>query len=160
VLPYINNVSKHIGAAFNKSKVILGYKCFNRLNKIIKVHKDLVTRDANSNIIYKIVCNNCVASYVGQTKRQLKTRVKEHINDFKKTSSQLSVISKHRLDFNHTFNWDNTQILDFEPNFYKRLISETIHIKEQTHGLNLINDTDLLDHSYFNLLNELRSVKF
>lgn len=54
----------------------------------------------------------------------------------------------------------NTQILDHEPNFYKRLISETIHIKEQTHGLNLINDTDLLDHAYFNLLHELKSIEF
>jgi len=36
VLSYINNVSEHISTAFNKSEVILSYKCFNRLNKIIK----------------------------------------------------------------------------------------------------------------------------
>jgi len=43
------------------------------------------------------------------------------------------VIAQHIYKFNHEFDWDNTQILDFETNYNKRPISlsEMIHIKEQ-----------------------------
>jgi len=36
----------------------------------------------------------------------------------------------HMQKFSHSFDWDNIKILDFEPNFYKRLVSEMLHIKE------------------------------
>jgi len=45
--------------------------------------------------------------------------------------------------------------VDREPNFYKKTISEMIHIKEQKPGLNLNSDIELLDVSYFDILNEL-----
>jgi len=34
---------------------------------------------------------------VGQTKKRLATRIKEHKNDIKKTSGNLSVVLEHRL---------------------------------------------------------------
>jgi len=41
-------------------------------------------------------------SYVGQTKRQLKTRVKEHKSNKKLDPNKLSVISEHINLFNHS----------------------------------------------------------
>jgi len=35
----------------------------------------------------------------------------------------------------YSFDWDNIQILDTEPNYYKRSISEMLH-KEQANGIN------------------------
>jgi len=48
-------------------------------------------------------------------------------------------------------NWENVNVLDFEPKYHKILISEVIHIKEQRNGLNL--NTEWLDKSYFDILN-------
>jgi len=45
--------------------------------------------------------------------------------------------------------------MDRESNFYKRIVSEMIHIKEQNMVLNLNNDTELFDDSYSDILNEL-----
>jgi len=45
--------------------------------------------------------------------------------------------------------------LDSEPNFYKRSISEMLHIKEQKNGINAQNDTDLLDNAYMDILDQL-----
>jgi len=59
----------------------------------------------------------------------------------------ISIIYK----FNHKFDWD-TQILDFETKYNKRLTSEMIHIKEQKNSINLQTDTEMLDTSYFCLL--------
>ncbi|KAG5310829.1 GVQW3 protein, partial [Acromyrmex insinuator] len=57
-----------ITKSINKSKNMIGCRCL-KLNKFIKVHKDKNQHDKNNNVIYKMNCNNCDASYVGQTKR-------------------------------------------------------------------------------------------
>lgn len=78
-----------------------------------------------------------------QTRRQLRTRIKEHINNIR--TPQLSVVLKHRSDYDHSFDWNNAEILDHESNFYKRLVPEMIYIKMQSHDLNLLNDLEMLD---------------
>jgi len=35
------------------------------------------------------------------------------------------------LKKNHTFDWHNKKILNFETNYYKKLILEMVHIKSQ-----------------------------
>jgi len=65
-------------------------------------------------VVYKIDCNDCETSYVGQTKRSLKTRINEHFKDINKTGA-LSVISDHRLNNKHEFNWKGVRILDRPP---------------------------------------------
>ncbi|XP_077273242.1 uncharacterized protein LOC143903487 [Temnothorax americanus] len=155
VIPFINNISEKTAHLFDKKEHIIGYRVLNKLDKFIKTHKDTNALCSNNNVIYKIKCNDCDASYVGQTKRQLKTRINEHKNNYKLDPSRHSVITEHILNLNHSFNWNNPEILDFETNYYKRLISEMIHIKEQKNGINSNKDTELLDGSYFNILNEL-----
>jgi len=144
-----------MASAINKSSHIIGHRCLNKLNKFVKTHKDKEPRTSNNNVIYKIACKDCDASYVGQTKRQLKTRLREHMNNIRQDYSKHTVVSEHIVNFNHAFDWENVQILDHEHNYYKRLISEMIHIKEQKNGLNCINDTDNLDDCYFDILNTL-----
>jgi len=60
-----------------------GYKILNKLTGFIKRHKDSNKYNINNNIVYKILCNNCNASYVRQTKRQLKTRINECVKNIK-----------------------------------------------------------------------------
>ena len=54
-------------------------------------------------VVYKINCKDCDASYVGQTGRQLRTRIAEHRNNIKYKTSNRSVITDHRIDFGHDF---------------------------------------------------------
>jgi len=107
------------------------------LDRIIKVHKNQTEHQYKNNIIYKIYCENCSASYEGQTKKQLKTRIREHYNNIRLDESRLSVVTQHMVKYNHSFDWKDVRILDSESNYNKRLISEMLHIKEQSHGINL-----------------------
>jgi len=107
-------------------------------------HKDQLPTSSRSNVVYRIDCSNCDASYVEQTKRLLKNRISEHRNHIKRNSNRVSVITNHRITFEHEFDW-NVRVLDDETNYKKRLISEMIHIKNQKYSLNLQNDTELLD---------------
>jgi len=89
------------------------------------------------NVVYKINCCDCDASYVKQTGTKLKTRLSEHQKHIVKHSPH-SMITDHRLQNDHDFNWQNVEILE---NYYnKRLISELMLINQQTNGLNLQHD--------------------
>ncbi|XP_011640680.1 uncharacterized protein LOC105429419 [Pogonomyrmex barbatus] len=90
-------------------------------------------------MVYRINCKDCEATYVGQTERQFKTRINEHIRDIKKATGSPFVVSIHRMNFKHEFNWNNIKILDKEPSCshqpHKRIVSEVIHIKKQPQGI-------------------------
>jgi len=88
----------------------------------------------------------------------LKTRVKEYSNNLKSLSSNLSIITEHILQHSHFFDWENVKILDTESNYYKRSISEMLHIKEQSNGLNAQKDTELLDNAYSDVLDMLSGI--
>jgi len=107
-------------------------------------------------VVYKINCLDYKYSYVGQIKRKL-TRLKEHTNDFKKTNEYF-VISRHKLDHNHTIDWNNTIILDSEQFYYKRMVSEMIHIKRQELDLNKQRDRTFLKSIYQSLKKALYSL--
>jgi len=81
------------------------------------------------------------------------------VKNVKLDESKHSVITKHMLENNHTFDWHNVKIMDYETNYFKRLISEMIFIKTQEKGLNSIDDIECLDSSYFNLLTKMFSAK-
>jgi len=103
-VPYIKDISESFRNITKKYDFNLAFTTTNTLQKYIKPGKDNLNPESSCGVVYKINCHDCDASYVGQTKRSLKTRVKEHIMDIKKSSGSHSVISDHRLTFNHDFN--------------------------------------------------------
>jgi len=44
------------------------------------------------------------------------------------------------LEYSHSFDWDNIEILDTECNYYKSAVSEMLHIKEQSNGIDAQKD--------------------
>jgi len=154
-LPFLPGVTESISRSLKKMNFKLSYRNLNSLRSYIKGHKDNYDRYTTSNAIYKINCSTCDASYVGQTGRQLRTRINEHQRDFYKNYERQSVVSRHRSDSGHDFLWDDIKILDTEHSYHKRLISEMLHIKMQKNGINLMKDTDFLDPAYCTLLMKL-----
>lgn len=156
VIPHIPGISNIVNSTIDKNNFMIGYRCLNKLDNIIKVQKDKNKRDYNNNVVYKINCKDCSVSYVGQTKRQLSTRIKEHKCNIKLDVSKHNVITEHILQNNHSFDWENARILDKESNYNKRLISEMINIKKQEKGINHNRDTEMLDTSYFDIIKKLK----
>jgi len=99
----------------------------------------------HSNTVYKINSTNCETSYVGQAGRLLKTRINEHRSRINRNSSQHSVITEHRVNTGHDFNWNGVKIVDEEKSLNKRLVSVMIFIYKQKQSLNLQRDMKLLD---------------
>jgi len=92
---------------------------------------------------------------VCRANKKTATRIKEHRGDINKKSDSFLVISNHRLENNHEFNWSETRILDRKSSYTKRLVSERVFIKRQKNGLNKQSDTELLPDAYLPIIDLL-----
>ena len=74
----------------------------NKFKKFIRVYKDALPHHAKNNVMYKIMCKECNAKNVGQTSRQLKTRISEYkLYNWNQTTR--SIIINYRMQYNHEF---------------------------------------------------------
>ena len=62
-------------------------------------------------------------TYIGQTKRNLKTRINEHKNQINRKTNNITVITEH-----NEFKLDDVRIIDREKYLCERSISEMLHI--------------------------------
>jgi len=154
-IPYVRSISESFLPITKKFGFEIAFSISNTLNRFIKRGKDVIEPLLQNDVVYKIECLNCDMTYVGQTKRRLCTRVKEHRADIKRKNGLLSVVSCHKLEYNHEMNWDGIVILDKEPAFTKRIVSEMVHIKRQKRALNKQSDTELLSEAYLPIINIL-----
>jgi len=104
-IPYMPTISEKYTNFFRGNQdICLAYRGINKLSKFIKVCKDRLPKDLHTNIVYKINCMSCDASYVEQIGRLLKTRIGEHRNHINRNTAQLSVMTEHRIVSSHEFN--------------------------------------------------------
>lgn len=108
---YDENLSKTITKSFKKnSNIIPTYKTNNKLKNKLNNPKDKI-KNENQAGIYEIKCNDCEEIYIGQTKRNLKIRYKEHFSHIKYNREEKSAVAKHCLQNSHTISKDNSKII-------------------------------------------------
>jgi len=96
---YANKIQR----SFKKhSDIQIAFKSNTKLKDLLGNPKAKIKEEDRSGI-YEIPCNNCNAKYIGQTKRKLKVRLKEHQAHFKNNQEEKSAMAKHCLQENHTF---------------------------------------------------------
>ena len=74
--------------------------------------------------VYKIPCNDCDLIYIGQTGRDLKSRVSEHKNSVRYAQNS-SAVFNHVSTLGHSIRWNNAEILYKSNCSYKRKIVES-----------------------------------
>ena len=80
--------------------------------------------------VYKLTCS-CGSTYIGQTRRNLLSRIKEH------ATSEKSEVCKHLLQNpSHRVYFDTPTILGSENDTARLLILESLFMQEQTPDLN------------------------
>jgi len=148
-IPYVKNISEKFRRISKKHDPTLAFSTYNSLSKFIKTGKNQLNQSSCCDVVYQINCRDCEAGYVGQTKRLLQTRIKKHFKNIKKSLGLPSVISDHRLEYNHQFKWNEVRILDEEPSWNKRILSEMIYFKKQHCGINKQSDTNFCQKIIF-----------
>ena len=151
-LPYKKHLYEKINKTFKQYNIHAVPNTFVNQSNLIIRSKSKIPRELQTNVVYKLNCNDCPANYIGETKRALYKRTKEHMD------SRNNVIYKHCLDnVDHNFNFISPSILDKVKSIRKRKISEMIEISLHDNNINLQTDTYKLHDPYTTLIKKLKT---
>ena len=75
--PYIKGFSEQIRRVLGKYGIPTYFKPTNTLRQLLVEPKDIVDKENAVEPVYKIKCEECEATYVGETERSLKARFSE-----------------------------------------------------------------------------------
>ncbi|XP_044760215.1 uncharacterized protein LOC123317673 [Coccinella septempunctata] len=107
-LPYMGHLSEAISHVLERSVdgYRISYSGVRSLGSLLVNSKDNVKKLDRSGV-YKLKCGDCDTSYVGQTRRRLSTRIKEHLS-----RPQLSTFGHHLAFYRHQFSPNrNSEVL-------------------------------------------------
>ena len=77
VIPYVAGMSEDIRRVCRKFNIRVVFKSGRTLRSMLTKVKDTLPLGKQSNVVYRIPCS-CGQVYIGETKRRLETRLKEH----------------------------------------------------------------------------------
>ena len=129
----MQGTSERIRRVLNEAGVGVAMRSVKTIRHILPSPKDPYTTEDKSCVVYQIPCFDCDYVYIGQTKRGLKSR-----------------LADRAMDFNHTADWEKSEILKVENNYSKRLISEAWFINAHPKVMNR-SDSDSLPNVYRSL---------
>ncbi|KAJ8945974.1 hypothetical protein NQ318_017090 [Aromia moschata] len=72
--------------------------------------KDKINNNEKSGI-YEISCKDCDQKYIGQTKRSILTRFKDHMAHLKYGRTEKSCVAQHAFDNNHRIDINNLKLI-------------------------------------------------
>ena len=154
-LPYIKDVSDKIKRILLETGVQVAFKPFLTTGRLLPSLKDEINHNKKSSLVYEVPCQNCAFVYIGQTKRDLKSRIKEHQRAIKFQRPEKSTLCQHSMENDQLIDWSEVKILKVEHDYSKRLLTESWYINEKPQVLNR-NDGLSFPAVYKKLLNSQR----
>jgi len=152
-LPYIPIISAKIGAVFKKFNTRVSFSRLRQdLYSKLYNHKSKIPEDLK-NGVYRIDCTGCSKCYIGETKRYLKVRKKEHELAVKNKKTEISPIAEHCINENHSIDWVNAKVITKCETDFERKFNEAIEIRKvgerNLMNRNLGENIPYVWHKYF-----------
>ena len=127
-IPYIKGTSETIPRILQPYNIRVAHKPTTTLRHLLTNVKDRDEPNNRQGAVYKIKCSDCQASYIGETGRNLNTRLTEHERATRNGDANNYHIAVHHQLTNHNIDWDSAQCLTYRcqtlPAPYKRLIRD------------------------------------
>ena len=136
ILPYLPGLTDKIKRCLTTHEIQITSKPVRKLGNLLTSIKDPVDIMSRQGVVYSNPCCNCNKRYIGETKRSLETRQKEHKADIKNKRFDKSALTQHTFDLNHRIDWANSKVLEFESNYYRRRFIESFHINSDKDTMN------------------------
>ncbi|UYV70907.1 hypothetical protein LAZ67_8001073, partial [Cordylochernes scorpioides] len=153
IIPYIREVDNEISRILKKCKYNIWYSTGTKREFLTRnnIMKDNIGTSKPNNVIYGIKCTECDKIYVGETGRNLETRIKEHQQGLLERRA-LSKIGEHALFSGHRPDWNDIEIFHRNIKFKKeRLFLEGWVSRE--FGKRTINTFEDIPQQYASFLN-------
>ena len=144
-LPYAGPVSEAIARNIRKTGVMVHLRPTNTIRSRLVHPKDKLDRLEQAGVVYKIKCNDCPETYVGETERRLQQRFNEH----RRASSP---VGRHVEDQRHSIDKESVSVLHKETDWFRRGVAEAVHIQRETPSLNQGSERHILPAIYRELL--------
>ena len=102
-------------------------------------------------VVYRIQCQDCDSSYIGQTGRTLEHQVKEHKRAYTHAESLNSAVAEHSLDSMHRIDWDGAKVIALcDRSQHQRCLLESWNIRRLNSTMN--RDSGVLPDIYNSLI--------
>ena len=111
-------------------------KSIRTIGQYLPCPKNPITTDEITCIVYEVPCKYRDFVYVGQTKRDRNSRLKEHQRAIKQQKPENSAVCEHVILFDRVIDWANSRILKTESNFSKRLTAKSWFILSRPKVIN------------------------
>lgn len=116
----------------------------NKLGTLLGSTKDPVDNMSKSGV-YRITCPDCNRIYIGQTRRNLETRLKEHVREAelaarKHTTDFRSKVAEHIASEHHTISREDIQLVDHIRDTRRMDVAESIEIYRTPQSMLLNRD--------------------
>ena len=132
-----NQITRLCNAAYPHLNIRFVFRSSTRISSFFPF-KDKVPKLMRSGVVYLFKCRCCSASYVGQTTRHLHTRISEHLETGKPSSSPvMSSIFSHLNSTGHSANFDDFEILSSCSDTCELMIHESFLISKLKPSLNV-----------------------
>nr|VZI09368.1 unnamed protein product [Spirometra erinaceieuropaei] len=136
-LPYVKSVSEAVGRLLAPLGVGVAHRPEATIWRLVMKPKDPLPRLETSGVVYRIWCNCGQSNYVGETGRQLRTRMAEHAAAVRRNDAS-SQVAAHSTRSGHTFRFDEAEILARGDNRVSRELLESWFTGPQS--INKCND--------------------
>ena len=123
-IPCIRGTSKTIARILRPYNIQVADKPMFTLRHLLTNVKDKDEPEDRSGAVYKIKCSDCQATYIGETGRNLTTRLNEHKRATKKGDVNNN-IAEHHLKTSYTIDWDSSMCLTYSTDYYQRITLES-----------------------------------
>ena len=94
-LPYIHGLSEKLSGFLKPFNIRIASRNVDDLSHFFKSTKDRISKMDTADVSYNIPCSDCTATYIGTTKRPLKTRLHEHKMDVYNPPDKWTALTKH-----------------------------------------------------------------
>ena len=138
-IPYVKGVSEPLSRVLRPLGVRTIFKPFRTIANTVSKPKDPTPANAQRGVIYKIPCNDCPASYIGETGRKRDTRLKEHQRDVKYASHATRLKTElvdHSWTMGHSFDFAAATTLAREDRWGPRKLLESWFVRSDTSACN------------------------
>lgn len=150
-LPFDIILTKGLNKILKKENLKIAYKNTSNIKELLGNPKDKEETFLKSGI-YKIKCGCCDSQYIGQTKRSILTRFKEHIAHFKYNRFEKSAVAQHIKESEHPIRQENLFLVKSITNQRQLDAYESIEILKHKNKHLLNQENGPISSSLFELI--------